>query len=124
MLRVTLTSISTAAVSVVLVLAAWPVVFFSKDKHGSYADKNTCDTNSCFDDCQLPAASTAVEIVNVGEPAGHLTDDLTAHGFITPANGWTETSLMNFDPWATGKFGGAGDVSLDLVDPAFSTPAH
>lgn len=26
---------------------------------------------------------------------------------------------MNFDPWKAGDFGNAGDVSNDLVDPAF-----
>lgn len=99
-----------------------PVVFSSKDKHGSYAVLNTCQTNSCFDQCALPAASAQVPLVNAGEPDVHFTDDLTANGFITGANGWTESSLMHFDPWAPGDFGGAGDVSLDLTDPAFITP--
>jgi hypothetical protein len=35
------------------------------------------------------------------------------------ANGWTEAALFNFDPWKAGIFGGAGDVSLDLVDSSF-----
>jgi len=26
---------------------------------------------------------------------------------------------MDFDPWKAGNFGGAGDVSKDLVDDAF-----
>ena len=57
--------------------------------------------------------------MNVGEPAKPLVKNLTTEGFITAANGWSEPTLMNFDPWKAGKFGGAGDVSSDLVDDAF-----
>ena len=53
-----------------------------------------------------------------------MTDDLTTSGFITGANGWTESSLMNFDPWVDHNFGGAGSVAKDLVDPAFLTPVQ
>jgi hypothetical protein len=31
--------------------------------------------------------------------------------------------LFHFDPWKDQNFGGAGNVSQDLVDPAFDTPA-
>jgi hypothetical protein len=48
--------------------------------------------------------------------------DLTDAGFITAANGWTEASLMHFDPWASMNFGGAGDTTSDLTDAAFLTP--
>jgi hypothetical protein len=56
---------------------------------------------------------------NAGEPDHPLVHDLTTAGFITAANGWKEAALMHFDPWKPGKFGGAGDVSADLVDSAF-----
>lgn len=101
---------------------AWPVVFSSKDKHGSYADLNVCQTQSCFDTCTLPPTSPVLPMQNAGEPGGHLTDDLTSSGFITAANGWTEAGLMDFDPWVDQNFGGAGSVAKDLVDPAFVTP--
>jgi len=46
--------------------------------------------------------------------------DLTASGFITQANGWTEPVLMDFDPWdAARDFGGAGNIAGDLQDPVF-----
>jgi hypothetical protein len=45
-------------------------------------------------------------------------------GFLTGANGWTEPTLLHFNPWDPAKnFGGAGNVAGDLVDPAFVPPA-
>jgi hypothetical protein len=59
-------------------------------------------------------------IVNAGEPEHPLVHDLTDDGFITPANGWTDASLMHFDPWdPTKNFGGAGNIASDLQDRAF-----
>jgi len=98
----------------------WPVLYASKDKHGQYASKSKCAFGTCFDSCTLNAQRELPPIVNVGEPAHALTHDLTTEGFITPANGWTETQLMNFDPWdATKDFGGAGNISGDLQDTTF-----
>ncbi len=100
---------------------AYPVVYASKNKHGGYVDKGTCSSSLLCDygGCGLaPVASTA-PMVNAGEPAHALVHDLTTEGFITEANGWADSSLMHFDPWATGNFGRAGSVANDLVDEAF-----
>jgi len=52
--------------------------------------------------------------------SGHpLVHDLTTQGFVTAQNGWTKSELLDFDPWKAGTFGGAGDVSKDLVDTSF-----
>ena len=103
--------------------ASWPVVFTSRDKHAGYVDEGFCGLGSCLDACQLVTTPTEPVIVNAGEPDAHLTEDLTASGFITADNGWTEPTLMNFNPWAAGVvFGGAGVIADDLVDPAFLTP--
>ena len=98
----------------------FPTVFPSKDKHGNYTDSATCSSSFVcdFGGCAL-APADAPPIVNVGEPGHPLVKNLTTEGFITAANGWKNASLMNFDPWKPGIFGGAGDVSNDLVDLAF-----
>jgi hypothetical protein len=57
--------------------------------------------------------------VNAGEPGRPLTRDLTGAGLITIGNGWTEPSLLNFDPWGGHDFGGAGNVTDDLIDESF-----
>ena len=99
----------------------WPVLYASKDKHGQYATKAKCSLlGTCFDSCSLNAQRALPPIVNVGEPAHALTNNLTTNGFITPTNGWTEAELMNFDPWDTARdFGGAGNVAGDLQDVTF-----
>jgi hypothetical protein len=99
----------------------YPVVFPSKDKHGNYVDKGACDTSFIcdFGGCGLASAPDTAPIVNAGEPAHPLVHDLTTEGFVTSANGWTQAALMHFDPWKAGTFGGAGDVSKDLVDVSF-----
>jgi len=101
--------------------APYPVVFPSKDKHGNYVVKATCDQSLLcdFGGCALSPTAASSPMVNVGEPSHPLVHDLTNDGFITPANGFTKTELMHFDPWKPGDFGAAGDVSQDLVDPAF-----
>ncbi|HEX5061323.1 MAG TPA: hypothetical protein VFV99_18275 [Kofleriaceae bacterium] len=100
--------------------AQWPVLYASKDKHGQYATKSKCGFGTCFDQCTLNAMAQLPPITNVGEPGHAFTHDLTANGFITPANGWTEAELMNFDPWdATKDFGGAGNIAGDLQDSTF-----
>lgn len=101
--------------------AQWPVLYASKGKHGQYATKARCSLlGTCFDQCTLASTRTMPPVVNVGEPSHHLVTDLTAQAFITPANGWTEAQLMNFDPWnASMDFGGAGNISGDLQDTTF-----
>lgn len=100
-----------------------PVVFSSSDKHGTYVLRSTCQL-SCLDNCVLAPTAFVPPLQNAGEPGAPLTHDLSANGFITAANGWTETALFGFDPWAAGvSFGGAGVVASDLVDPAFDTKA-
>jgi hypothetical protein len=102
--------------------AAYPVVFASKDKHGNYMSDSECD-NACFftNYCTLAPASAAPPMVNAGEPGAPMTRNLTTSGFITSANGWTDSSLMNFDPWGNTNFGGAGNVTSDLTDDSFLT---
>ena len=100
--------------------APYPVVFPSRDKHGNYADKATCDSSFlCDPGCTLAADADAPPLVNAGEPGKPLVTDLTTQGFVTAANGWTHMELFHFDPWQPGNFGGAGDVSKDLVDSSF-----
>ncbi len=101
--------------------AAYPVVFSSVDKHGNYADLNTCSGSVVcdFGGCAVATTSGSTPRVNAGEPGHPLVHDLTTDGFVTSANGWKQAALMHVDPWKPGKFGGAGDVSKDLVDPAF-----
>jgi hypothetical protein len=102
--------------------AALPVIYFSDGKHASYAQK--CTIVNCLDACTLAPTTSAAPMVNAGEPAAHLTENLTTNGFITAENGWTEAELMNYNPWDPATdFGGAGNVAGDLVDPAFDTPA-
>ena len=100
---------------------SYPVVYPSKDKHGNYADKPTCDGSFIcdFGGCALSAAADAPPFVNAGEPSHPLVHDLTTEGFVTTTNGWTHPELMDFDPWKPGNFGGAGDISKDLVDTSF-----
>ena len=99
----------------------YPVVYASKDKHGNYADKPTCDGSFIcdFGGCGLPSTADAPPLVNAGELGKPLVSNLTTQGFVTTTNGWTNQALFDFDPWKVGNFGGAGDVSKDLVDPAF-----
>lgn len=98
--------------------AEFPIVYSSTDKHASYV--NGCSIINCLDSCDLADTGADPPMVNVGEPEVPLVQDLTAQGFITPANGWTEAELMDFDPWDTAvDFGGAGNIAGDLVDPAF-----
>ena len=99
----------------------YPTLFPSKDKHGNYVDTASCSASFIcdFGGCTLSTAADAPPIVNVGEPLHPFVHDLTTEGFITTTNGWKNAALMHFDPWKPGNFGGAGDVSKDLVDPAF-----
>ncbi len=97
-----------------------PVVYASKDKHGTYSVLGTCSDLICdFGGCALAPTPSNAPAVNAGEPNKPLVKNLTTEGFVTTANGWKEPTLMNFDPWKPGDFGKAGDVSKDLVDPAF-----
>jgi hypothetical protein len=103
---------------------AMPVIYNSKDKHGTYATLAACDPfATCFDSCSLATASDDPPMVNAGEPGAHMIEDLTAQGFITDANGWTKPEVFDYDPWGPNEFGGAGKVSEDLVDPTFFAQA-
>ncbi|MBL8913759.1 MAG: hypothetical protein JNM17_23860 [Archangium sp.] len=100
-----------------------PRLYSSKDKHGGYVSLSGCGTFTCLDTCAV-GSRTGVPLVNAGEPNAPLTRNLSLDGgFITAANGWTEQSLFNFDPWGMPDFGGAGNVKGDLEDSAFLTPA-
>jgi hypothetical protein len=102
----------------------WPVVFSSKDKHATYVEQGECNFLSCFDSCSLAPMEADTPLVNAGEPDKHLTEDLTANGFITAGNGWKEQELFNFNPWdPTKEFGGAGNIADDLQDEAFLSAA-
>jgi hypothetical protein len=100
----------------------WPVVFASKGKHASYLSEAACD-GACFlaDQCSLNPHDPQPPMLNAGEPGHPLLGDLTDLGWITPEKGWASSDVWHYDPWAGGDFGGAGDVSLDLVDPDFDT---
>src|SRR6185436_15016657 len=77
-----------------------PLLYASKGKHGSYAQRSSCSVLAvCTDDCTSVAEQLGVPMLNVGEPNAHLVEDLTDAGFITTANGWTRTELFHFDPW-------------------------
>jgi hypothetical protein len=104
---------------------AWPAVWPSKDKHGSYVNRaDSCGVfNTCGDVCEDNPTPTVPDVVNAGEPMSAMVHDLTTNGFITTANGWTNMQLFHYDPWSGKDFGNAGVVSADLVDPAFDTPA-
>jgi hypothetical protein len=98
-----------------------PVDYPSKDKHGNYVDMGTCSTSMLcdFGGCALTPTPDTTLRINAGEPNHPLVHDLTAAGLVTSANGWTHPELMNFDPWKPGIFGGAGDISKDLVDTSY-----
>ena len=102
--------------------AAFPIVWYSRDKHGGYVEKGPCDFGSCFDVCADNPAPVVPRIVNAGEPGFPLTTNLTAAGLITADEGWS-VDLMDHDPWAQGvEFGSAGETAGDLVDDAFVPP--
>ena len=95
-----------------------PIVYASKDKHGSYATLAQCPLiGTCLDQCTLNPARRTPPVVNAGEPDHHLVGDLTTQGFVTAD--WPG-ELQHFDPWdPVHNFGGAGNIAKDLVDPAF-----
>jgi len=98
-----------------------PVVFSSLNKHGNYVKESTCDLNLLCDlgGCELNPQPSAPPFVNAGEPGKPLVTDLSTQGFITAQQGWAEAALAHYNPWGGTKFGGAGEVSKDLDDPAF-----
>ena len=102
-----------------------PLIFSSKNKHGGYASLAVCNNVlSCLDACVV-SEKTGVPMVNVGEPDAHFNENLsTDGGFINAANGWTKTELFNINPWdLVKKFGNAGSVGEDFIDPAFVASA-
>ncbi len=101
-----------------------PVMYASKDKHGSYARLDACGLfSTCLDSCTRSPAPTAPVVLNAGESNAHLVMNLTTQGFITMANGWTSMELFNYDPWGGMSFGGAGNVADDLTDEMFTPQA-
>ncbi len=104
--------------------APFPVVFYSRNKHGAYMSEAACD-GACFftNQCTATATPAMPMMVNAGEPAMPLTRNLTAAGLITMANGWSDMRVFDYDPWGPDDFGGAGSVRGDLMDDAFLTPA-
>lgn len=114
----------TACPTVMLNGQSWPVIYSSENKHGSYVSLADCASSLCFDSCSQATAPTTLPLSNAGEPGGHLVENLTTMGFITAANGWTDMSLFNFNPWDASKtFGGAGNIAGDLVDTSFVAAA-
>jgi hypothetical protein len=99
--------------------AMYPVLYASKDKHGQYAKKSSCSVGACLDQCSSNPTPHRPPLANAGEPGKPLTTNLTTQGFITTANGWTKTELMNFNPWGVPDFAGAGNVADDLTDATF-----
>jgi hypothetical protein len=102
----------------------YPVIFYSRGKHGSYTGDRACD-GSCFlsDFCELATTESLPPMFNAGEPNAPLLRDLTEAGAITSTAGWSEPDLFGYDPWGTDNFGRAGNVAEDLEDPAFLTPS-
>jgi hypothetical protein len=103
----------------------FPVVYSSRDKHGSVVQLNKgCNPlTTCLDRCELASSTTVLPLVNVGEPEHPLVTDLTTQGFINADNGWTDASLYHYDPWGPDAIGTAGVVADDMTDPAFVAPA-
>jgi hypothetical protein len=101
--------------------AMFPIVFSSKDKHGGYVDEGTCDASFIcdFGGCEAGAVADEPVFVNAGEPGAPMLSDLTSDGFIDTALGWSEETLMGYDPWSGADFGSAGNVADDLQDSAF-----
>lgn len=100
--------------------ARFPTVFASSNKHGQYVTELSCDTwPNDLGACSLARAPDEPPFVNAGEPGRELCRDLTREGFIKQDAGWTEPSLMHFDPWSNRKFGKAGNLTEDLTDGAF-----
>jgi hypothetical protein len=99
----------------------FPVVYSSVNKHGGYVKESTCDLSVIcdFGGCALAPQPDAPPFVNAGEPGKPLVSDLTTQGFITGANGWKNQGLMNYDPWGSSEFGGAGTLASKLTDAQF-----
>jgi hypothetical protein len=98
----------------------YPVVFSSYSKHGNYASESVCNGWLCdFSGCEMSGTPDVPPLVNAGEPGAPLSENLTAAGFVNTGGGWSEPSLMNFNPWGNAKFGTAGNVTDDLMDSSF-----
>jgi hypothetical protein len=98
----------------------FPVVFSSFSKHGNYVSESVCNRWVCdFRGCESNGSADAPSFVNAGEPGYPLSVNLTANGFVNAEHGWTEPTLMDFNPWSDSKFGAAGNVTDDLTDASF-----
>ncbi len=104
--------------------APYPVVFTSVNKHGTFVDEGRCDTSFLCDagGCALSPAPSEPPFVNAGEPGAPLVKNLSVEGFVNAASGWTEPTVLDYDPWSGADFGSAGNVADDLVDDAFVVP--
>ncbi len=101
-----------------------PVLYASRDKHASVVDVGAgCGLGSCFDTCALPARTSDVPLLNVGEPDAPLVRDLTDQGFLRAELGWSEPALLHADPWGDATFGDAGSIAGDLDDETLLPPA-
>jgi hypothetical protein len=89
------------------------VIYLSKDKHSTYLDTQTCDSN-CFGSCNVVAFAPRLPMLDVGQPTQPLTTDLTSAGLIEESDGWPP-ALLHFDPWTSNTFGAAGHVADQLV---------
>lgn len=90
------------------------VLYASRNKHAHYLDRDVCDRN-CFDHCGEASMPPEPALADVGQEATPLVTDLTSDGMILAADGW-DPSLLDYDPWAPGDFGGAGRIREQLRD--------
>lgn len=99
----------------------YPVVYSSYGKHGGYLSLQVCSFSFVCDygGCTPRTRPDDAPMVNAGESGYPMVSDLTNQGFVRPEQGWSEPSLMHFDPWSRDKFGGAGNVAKDLRDSLY-----
>lgn len=90
------------------------VIYSSRNKHAHYLDRDVCDRN-CFDRCGDDLKPPQPALLDVGQEASPLVTNLTTAGFVLAADGW-DPSLLDYDPWSPGVFGGAGHVREQLRD--------
>lgn len=99
----------------------FPIVYASVNKHGGYLSEQVCNFSFVCDygGCTRQARGDDPPMQNAGEPDAPMLSNLTGQAFVRPDLGWSEASLMDFDPWSKSKFGGAGNVAKDLRDPLY-----
>jgi hypothetical protein len=89
-------------------------IYSSRDKHANYLDPGVCESN-CYDACAAGPVDDSLVLVDAGAADAPLCTDLSAGAgaLIVPGAGWSP-SLLHFDPWSTGDFGGAGNIRNQL----------